>query len=105
MKNWQRIVKDWKKTAALLGVFGLLAGVGIGLAAQVYAQDGSPEASAPAGKNPVKEYTRVHPKTGLVVKVRSYLRREAEPKPVAVRSHLRRGKRVKGYERQRPNRP
>ncbi len=105
MKIRLRMVEEGKKAAALAGASLLLIGVSIGPAAQVMAQAGSPGTSVPAGKNPVKEYTRVHPKTGLVVKVRSYLRREAEPKPVAVQSHLRKGKRVKGYERQRPNRP
>lgn len=87
-----------------LGLTALLAAASLSPAALLRAEgrDRPPAASTTDAKHPVKEYTRIHPKTGLPVRVRSYFRRVVEPKAVAVRSYFRHGKRVKGYERRRP---
>ena len=67
------------------------------------------ERNKPAAKSnkvqqPVNEYTRINTRTGLPVRVRSYFRRVVEPKAVGVRSHIRKGHLVRGYERKPPTR-
>jgi len=87
-----------------LGLTALLAAASLSPTASLRAEgrDKPPAASTTDAKHPVKEYTRIRPKTGLPVRVRSYFRRVVEPKAVAVRSYFRHGKRVKGHERRRP---
>lgn len=101
---FKQFSKVWRRLAFTLSIVTLGIAPSLSPLSFVRAEgrDKPPAASASDGKQTIKEYTRIHPKTGLPVRVRSYLRRVVESKAVAVRSYFRHGKHVRGHERRQP---